>query len=212
MLSLALLGCSGGGGSTPPGNTPPPPLFIESVSVDFEQFVDDIPYVRPNTDGYVIPLTDEIDSFVSLVFDFNEGNLALVQQRAAENNFKLLAVTDTSNGNNELLCLQEIELRGQGLYCIDPNSTNLHHSSAPHSRFDTNTDRGSVVVMRDTGARFLSVSTAHRCANTEKSVCSGTTGVCGQNEAYRVSDAAHSVNSYFFHFGKTDNIFLFFRR
>jgi hypothetical protein len=55
--------------------------------------------------------------------------------------------------------------------------------------------------MRATGARFLSISSTHRCANAATSSCSGTTSACGALGAYKVSDLAHNVDSFFQHFG-----------
>jgi hypothetical protein len=55
--------------------------------------------------------------------------------------------------------------------------------------------------MRAIGARFLSVSTTHRCANAAASSCSGTTSACGTAGPYKVSDVAHVVDAFFFRFG-----------
>jgi hypothetical protein len=59
--------------------------------------------------------------------------------------------------------------------------------------------------MRQTNARFLSVSTSHRCANAATSRCSGTTSACGATGPYKVSDVAHNVDAMFYRFGVTVN-------
>ena len=120
---------------------------------------------------------------------------------AAALNFELIRLTDTNNGNNELYCLRELVLRGQGFYCVDYDSASSHHISAPHPLYDRDTNTESVTVMRGTSARFLSVATSHRCANAAASSCSGTTTACGAAGPYKVSDAAHNVDAFFHRFG-----------
>jgi len=123
--------------------------------------------------------------------------------RAAAGNigFRLLRIIDSGAGNNELYCLEELTLRGQGFYCVDYDSLNSHHVSAPHPLFDSHTNTESATVMRGIGARFLSLSSTHRCSNNATSSCSGTTTACGASGAYKVSDVAHNVDSFFQHFG-----------
>jgi hypothetical protein len=71
----------------------------------------------------------------------------------------------------------------------------------PHPLFDSQTNVESVAVMRGTGARYLSLSSTHRCSNAATSSCSGTTSACGAQGAYKVSDVAHNVDAFFFRFG-----------
>ncbi len=172
------------------------------MSADLSEYVTTtLPYVQSGTEGYVIPSQVDLDRFDALLVDLLAGETQSAFETATALNFELIRLTDTGNGNNELYCLRELVLRGQGFYCVDFDSVALHHISAPHPLYDRDTNTESVTVMRGTGARFLSVSTSHRCANNADSACSGTTSVCGAAGPYKVSDAAHNVDAYFHHFG-----------
>jgi hypothetical protein len=206
--AVAIAGCGGGGSTTggvfdPPANPPPATPSIETRTADLLAYVGGtVEYVQAFSEGYSVPDAAAVDRFDDLVMRLLDGDLDGVEDAAGASGFRLLRFIDSGAGDNELYCLEERVLQGQGFYCVDFEAPNAHHISAPHPLFDRNTNSGSVVVMRTTGARFLSVSTTHRCANAAESSCSGTTSVCGESGAYKVSDAAHSVDAFFYRFGK----------
>ena len=69
-------------------------------------------------------------------------------------------------------------------------------TSASHVLFDGKT--GHVVAnLFDYGTVSVAFPGTHRCFSAEYTNCSGKTSVCGTYEAYRISDAAHVVDSYF---------------
>ena len=201
LALLALAGCSGsGGGSSEPGPGPDPD--IETRNVDLLDYVGtSLAYVQAFSEGYVVPSAAALSQFDALIADLMNQDLASAQSAAAAIGFRLLRIVDTAAGNNELFCLEETALRGQGFYCLDFDSPQSHHLSVPHPLYDRFTNTESVSIMRATGARFLSISTTHRCSNAAPSVCAGTTSVCGATGAYKVSDVAHTVDSFFYRFG-----------
>ena len=95
-------------------------------------------------------------------------------------------------------------LLGRGFYCINFNADTTHHVSAPHPLYDTNTHESSALLFRGTDAKYYSLATAHRCANTSTATtCVGTTSVCshvGSSQPFRNSDMAHTVDNYFYNF------------
>ncbi len=203
VIVFLIAGCGGGGGgggvTVPP---PPPGPVIEERTVDLEIYVDtSLRYVQGFSEGYVVPDGAALGQFDSLVRNLLNQDLDAVSNQAAAINFELVRMIDTGAGNNELYCLEEITLRGQGFYCADFDSGSTHHVSVPHPLYDSNTNVESVTVMRDTGTRFLSISSTHRCSNAATSACAGTTSVCGAAGAYKVSDVAHTVDSFFYGFG-----------
>ena len=200
VLISALVGC--GGGNKNPGADPDPEPVIETRTADLSDYVSgSLRYVQAFSEGYSVPTTSALNQFDSLLIGLMNQNLEAVRAAAGDINFQLVRIIDSGAGNNELYCLEERLLRGQGFYCVDLDSLNSHHVSVPHPLFDSRTNTESVTVLRDTGARFLSISSTHRCSNAVTSSCSGTTSVCGAPGAYKVSDAAHNVNSFFYHFG-----------
>ncbi len=200
IASLAACGGSGGGAAPPP--PPPPPPAITEISADLADFVTStLAYAQSFSEGYSIPTAVDLAAFDALAAALLAGQYDSVRAAAGGANLELVRFTDTAAGDNELYCLRELTLLGRGFFCIDPDSSALHHISVPHPLFDQNTNTQSITVMRETGARFLSISTTHRCANAAASACSGTTSVCGASGPYKVSDAAHNVDSYFHRFG-----------
>jgi len=201
VVAITVAGC--GGGNHPRNPAPEPEPGIETRTADLSDYVSgSLRYVQAFSEQYSIPSASALNRFDSLVIDFVNRDFESVRAAAGEINFQLLRFIDSGAGNNELYCLEELALRGQGFYCIDVDSPSQHHISVPHPLFDSNTNIESVTVMRGTGARYLSVSSTHRCSNAAVSSCSGTTSACGANGAYKVSDAAHNVDSFFYHFGR----------
>jgi len=197
---IVLAGCGGGGHARDPDPGPAP--VIAELVVDFSDYVSgSLPYVQRFSEGYVVPAAAELNQFDSLIASLLDQQLETVRNSAGNFNFELLRIVDTGAGNNELYCLREIALRGQGFYCLDYDAVSTHHISAPHPLYDSNTNAESVAVMRGTSAKFLSISTTHRCSNAAISSCSGTTTACGAAGPYKVSDPAHNVNAFFHRFG-----------
>lgn len=200
-MVIALAGCDGGNNSAP---APLPGPVIVERRVDIADYVSSsLRYVQQFSEGYIVPSTPDVNRFDSIVTDLLNQQLSAVAAASGSMNFELVRFADTGANGNEMYCLEEIILRGQGFYCVDFDSANTHHISAPHPLHDNNTNGESVVVMRGTDARFLSISTTHRCSNAATSSCSGVTAVCGTSGPYKVSDAAHNSDSFFYRFGVT---------
>jgi hypothetical protein len=200
LLLLPIAGC--GDGETPRSAPPAVPPLLTELRADLMSFVaGDLPYVQSYSEGYSIPSPPELAEFDALATALIEGRLDDSRLAAEALDYELVRLLDAGAGDNVLYCLRERLLKGRGFFCTDPDSPALHHISVPHPLYDSSTNTGSVTVMRETGARFLSISSAHRCANAAESPCSGTTSACGEDAPYKVSDAAHNVNSFFHRFG-----------
>lgn len=198
MIAIVIAACGGGNSKS----SPPPDPVIETRTVDLASYVSSsLRYAQAFSEGYSVPAASDLNRFDVLVTNLLNQNLETVHAGAADVNFQLLRVIDTGAANNELYCLEELALRGQGFYCVDFDAPTQRHISVPHPLFDSNTNIESVTVVRGTGARFMSLSTTHRCSNAATSSCSGTTTACGAAGAYKVSDNAHNVDSFFHHFG-----------
>lgn len=200
LVGVTLLAACGGADSRAP-QAPPDAADLELV-VDLQDYVSNaMPYVASYSEAYVIPSAADLDRFDSLAAALLDGRLDTVRDLAAGLNFELVRVVDTGASNNDLYCLREQQLRGQGLYCVDYDALPAHFVSVPHPIYDSNTNVESVAVVRGIGARYYSLSTTHRCANSAASACSGTTSACGAEGPYKVSDPAHNVDAYFYRFG-----------
>jgi hypothetical protein len=68
----------------------------------------------------------------------------------------------------------------------------------PHAIYDLGTPGQGLQVFEKLKARGLALAGAHRCSSKSASGCSRSTGVCGTSgEPYRLSDAAHAVDTAF---------------
>lgn len=197
-LCITLAACSGG--SNAPGPNPDP--AIEARTADLLDYVTgSLRYVQAFSESYSVPSASALNQFDALLQSLLAQDLRAAQVAAGSIGFRLIRLTDSGAGNNELYCLEEVDLAGWGFYCVDFDSPEAHHVSVPHPLFDSHTNTESVTIMRATGARFLSISSTHRCSNAATSSCTGTTSACGAPGAYKVSDVAHNVDSFFHHFG-----------
>ena len=198
---MAVMSACGGGGNSSRPDPDPGPGDTELVVDLFDYVGISLPYVQSFSEGYNVPSPAELRDFDTLIASFTNQQLNAVRNAAAALNFELIRVVDTGANSNELYCLRERVLRGQGFYCADYDAATTDHVSVPHPLFDSQTNVESVLVMRGIGARYLSISTTHRCSNAAESSCSGTTSVCGAAGPYKVSDPAHNVDAFFHHFG-----------
>lgn len=178
-------------------------------AVDLYDYVDNsVSYTGNGSDGYIVPSTAELAIFNNCLehllnreIDAAETDCNGTGNDIYDINFRLIRIDDTGTEGEDLYCLQENSLQGRGFFCINYSSTKKHHISAPHPLFEADTDIEAVEVMRGMGARYISISTTHRCANTATSSCDGTTSVCGGPGAFRKSDMAHNTDSFFHAFG-----------
>lgn len=199
FLTWCLSAC-GGGGSLAPKNVAPPVIDTDVVlDVDLKDYVQfDLTYIARDSEGYQPPNDNELGVFDNLVLALLNNDLATSRALAGSLDLELVQVMDSGGaGGSDLYCVRESLIRGRGFFCIDYAANSSLHLSVPHSLFDSNTNHQSIAVLRGTGARYLSVSTTHRCANASASSCSGTTSVCGASGPYRVSDMAHNVDTFF---------------
>ena len=202
IAAITLTGCGGNGHAPGPDPDPGPGSVDVELIADLADYVGgSLRYVQQFSEGYTVPSASELSQFDALATSLRNQELDTVRNAAGNINFELIRVIDTGANNNELYCLREIALRGQGFYCVDFDAVTTNHVSAPHPLHDSNTNTESVVVMRGTDAKFLSVATTHRCSNSATSSCSGTSSACGASGPYRVSDPAHNVDTYFHRFG-----------
>ena len=201
LTVLVLLTACGGSGGAATQQPPFNPVIAE-VRADLSVYVSStLNYVQRSSEGYVVPTAAELTAFDALATGLLNRQFESARAAAGNIGLQLIRLIDTGANDNELYCLQELFAQGRGFFCIDTDSAALHHVSVPHPLYDSNTNVASVTVMRETGARFLSVSTTHRCANSANSPCSGTTSACGAAGPYKVSDAAHNTDSFFHRFG-----------
>ncbi len=156
------------------------------------------------SNALAIPVASATAAFAAQVVQILGGDEAAAC--ALPSSYRLVRITDPAAG--ALRVIAEVDAGGQpspslfwGTYVAPvtaPSPARDLVVEAPHPIFDTNTELQSTAVFLASGAKLLLIAGAHRCADTLASACSGTTDACGATAAYRVSDAAHTVELPFF--------------
>ncbi len=187
LLCLSLAACEGGSGGG---------ASVERSVNDLETLVSTVGYTEAYSDEYQPPSIGDIAAFQQSLEYLFTGDRAAASRRAADIGYELTQVRDALGA--EYACLRERPSRvlGRGLYCLRMQGGEDVHVSAPHPHYDIDTDIQSAAVVRGVGARYYSLSTAHRCSSIARSPCDGSTLACGA-PGYRISDAAHNTQSFF---------------
>lgn len=186
--------------STAPENSTA--FLVTTLTTNLQTYVKDtLPYIGTGTGGYIIPTAQDLTAFDETITALMSRQLSATNIKAATVDLELINVVDTvNNSTGDVYCLREDVVQGRGFYCVDFNNTKALHISAPHPKHDTNTNHESVAVAQGTGAKYISVSTTHRCANAANSSCSGVTTACGVSGPFKVSDMAHNIDTFFHKF------------
>jgi hypothetical protein len=155
------------------------------------------------SEGFVKPTAQELSDWrqlVGLLMDKKIGE-ARIWLGAQFPTYEWITFTDTGFQGKTYEIIREKATstkKGWGALVYNPNKTRDLVFEAPHPIFDQNTDLESADLFRRLGAWFVFIAGTHRCANAEKTTCSGTSASCsGVTEAYPISDIAHFTASTF---------------
>lgn len=151
------------------------------------------------SDVLAVPSTAARDAFAQTVYGALAGDAAAAC--ALPPSYRLVRMVDPTAG--PLFVVAEVNAAGQpspALYYgtfAAPQAVRSPSRAlvieAPHPLFDISTELQATDIFVKSGARYLLVAGADRCADPDASACSGTTTACAASGsiAYRVSDAAH---------------------
>jgi hypothetical protein len=117
-------------------------------SVDLYVYVDSVlDYAANGSENYVVPssadltiFNDCVDHLLNKEIDEAESDCNSSGNDIYDINFKLIKIDDTGTSGEDLYCLQENTLKGQGFFCINYNASKKHHVSIPHPLYDSNTN------------------------------------------------------------------------
>jgi len=170
---------------------------ITQESGDLNSEINSITTNMPGSgsDGFVKPSLAELNNWRQIISEMLDGDY-LSADSLIETHFpyyELILFTDTGHQDKEYYLLREkLPIgRGWGTFIINPAFNREIAIEVPHARYDSNTNKEGIDVFRFTSAHYFIMSGTHRCANSEESVCSGTTSACGSSGPYRISDMAH---------------------
>ncbi|MFH1829733.1 MAG: hypothetical protein ABH871_03010 [Pseudomonadota bacterium] len=179
-------------------------LSIESgdfVSDKIGSFISDMP--SAGSEAYVLLDDCDAESFRTLITNLWKGDTEAMQDAASEVGYMLLRYNDDENEDASYLLLVEKEREGQrhqGLFAFNPEGSLNLVIEAPHPKYETSTGTIAAHIFRETDSKALFIAGAHRCSDSESSLCSGITSVCSasnKDEPFRISDVAHDVCNLF---------------
>jgi hypothetical protein len=183
----------------------PAPVLAElEVAVgDLEDFLNNVPI----TDGILAfnpPSSVQIQFFEEALTLLTDGDYDGAAVFAASVNYDLVEFFDTVTERTYFVLCEQVDgigdpLNGLGTFVLNPACTTPLNIQVPHAHpnNDTRTLPESIDMFFQLQASFLQIAGTHRCASLEPSLCDGTTGACGGLGPYRISDAAHYVESFY---------------
>lgn len=164
---------------------------------DLVTFLDAIPIAASGSQGFVQPSPTELTDFEAALRNLVQtGPSTSLRAQFDSLGYTLHHFKDVRGGRYVVL-VERAPGRGGGTYAVNLAPARNMWLEAPHEPYDVGTRRQSALFLVALGPRALSVNGTHRCANSEPSLCSGTTDVCGVSEAFRISDPAHYLPNFF---------------
>lgn len=145
------------------------------------------------------PTSNQITNWNNAITHILNEEYSTAHQELLNLGYRLVSYYDIMSGSTFLIVeKQQNSSNHWGIYVFNsqPSRSRLI-MQAPHPKYDTNTGSQATYVFQKLSARALCISGTHRCNSTSSSSCSGTTGACGSNGAFRISDNAHNENTVF---------------
>lgn len=184
---------------------------IESKSGNIETYISAIIDNAPGNSGddYRAPSSVQLTHWEAVISSILQNKITDAFTKAATLGYKIVEFTDISIDSKPIFYVLEKTESGTnywGTYVFNKNpSIDKLILMAPHSKNDTNTGKQAIYCFKNTLAKALFINGTHRCNSSEFSSCSGTTSVCGTNEAFKISDMAHTTSSVYQK--TTENVF-----
>lgn len=177
------------------------------IATYISNIIDNLP--GSTGDDYMTPEEIQMDTWNSVLDSILAQNINGARAIACDLNYKIKEFTDnTITPSQVFYVLEEMSPQthywGTYVFSKTPKIGNLI-LQAPHAIHDTNTGDQATHCFKNNVARALFINGTQRCNHSEASLCSGTTSVCGGNQAYKISDLAHNVNSIYQK--STENLF-----
>ena len=152
------------------------------------------------TDDYSAPSAAALEQWRAMLDTFlTDDDLAATAEMADGMGYELVHLTD---GTEEYYILRTKASSSNywGTYVLNRSASLCRKVviQSPHPKYDLNTGREGIYVMRHAAPYFFCMAGTHRCNSTYYSPCDGTTTACSSSsQSYRISDMAHNTNTIF---------------
>ncbi len=169
-----------------------------SMATHVQRYLSLIPdSAAANQNQYQTPSLSDSLTFYQCISQIINGNYAAALDSANKIGYTVFRVTDNSYSSTGIYYVLE-RVSGSkhwGVFIYNPNPQRPGlFIQAPHPLYDFNTGRQGFYVFKKSGAEAFYFSGTHRCNQTSYTNCDGTTTACvGGNQAYRLSDQAHTA-------------------
>jgi len=146
-----------------------------------------------SSDKYQVPDAAERLAFRSALQAVLDGDLSLASDHAVGANYDVIEYLDTvTNDTFTMLREKNSSQHWGGLYVIDQTAERALVVESPHPLFDGVRVAAADFFLKTNAVAFLSAGT-HRNNSDIETDCDGTLN----GEPYRISDMAHTVESFF---------------
>ncbi|NUM69500.1 MAG: T9SS type A sorting domain-containing protein [Ignavibacteriaceae bacterium] len=171
---------------------------VISMATHVQRYISLLPdSAAANQNQYQTPSAEDSLTFYQCVKLLLDGSYAAALDSAGKIGYTVFRVTDNSySATRVYYVLERVSgSRHWGVFIYNPTPQRPGlFIQAPHPLYDFNTGRQGFYVFKKSGAEAFYFSGTHRCNQTSYTNCDGTTTACvGGNQAYRLSDQAHTT-------------------
>lgn len=150
--------------------------------------------IRPTLTRFELPPSAELTGFERAFEELlRDPSSPSAVEALGSYGFEVSCLTHT-NGASWLIVSDATGDRGGGTFAINAQPAREMWLEAPHGDSDEGTLEEAVDAAVALGAQAVLINGAHRCAASEKTGCTTSSGPCGD---VRISDAAHEVDTFF---------------
>src|SRR5262245_47858236 len=123
---------------------------VFNATGNIETLLESVDYIQKNTNGYVVPSSNDLDVWRSVISNISAGNLATAADLVSSiaSTYKVIKFTDTSDGPRTYDVLMEADIsgstvtpivtKGWGVVVFDPKPLRELVLQVPHPLADAN--------------------------------------------------------------------------
>ncbi len=176
------------------------------ITGNINTFVDSLITAMPDSFGvdknkYLTPSASDRTNFATVVTNIINQQYSTANTNASLFGFQVIEYRDNSVSPTKsyyVILKTSASTNYWGTFIFNPAAERRRLIiQSPHPLYDTYTGAQGFHIFKTVGARAFFISGAHRCNSNSASTCDGTTTVCtGSSANYRISDQAHTTESF----------------
>ena len=174
---------------------------VTNKTGDIVSYTQSLVWGMPGDSGndFALPKSWNLKTWSFCLQELVDATYTLGSDPAANIGYVLVKYTDTVGPADNIFYIFETNSGNHwGTYMYNPSYSRPLVIQSPHADHDFRTGVQGAWVFRESSCAFFFMNGAHRCNNSTKSGCDGTTDVCaGSQEDFQISDLAHHETNLF---------------